>query len=239
MKKMNQMVMVLGGVTAIGLCDAVNADVLLLEDFEDATVTYTTSVPEFSDGGGDFWLRTNGSNHSGGIVYNNVQGDFYFAGMDLDGDGVSIPITQTFGGINIAGYSDLEFSIYLGEDDDGSNQDWDDSDHVHIAYQIDDGGFQDLLWIENDGSEFNSAPLIDTDFDGTGDGTEITDTLTQFFADIAGTGNTLEIQITWNVNAGEEDLTIDNVMVTGNIPAPGALAMLGLAGFAGTRRRRK
>lgn len=83
-----------------------------------------------------------------------------------------------FDGIDTSGYSDLEFSGYFAEDDDGTNQDWDDLDHVRVDYQIDGGGYQPLFWIQNDGRQFNSAPFIDTDFDGVGDGAEITDEFT-------------------------------------------------------------
>ena len=44
------------------------ADVLLLEDFEDATIKYTASVAEHTDNDRDFFIHTDGSDHSGGAV---------------------------------------------------------------------------------------------------------------------------------------------------------------------------
>ena len=105
---------------------------IYIEDFEDGTVGYTTSVAEFNDGDGDFFTRTDGSG-LGGYTVSNVQGTYFFAAMDLDGDGENSEQTLTFSDINIAGYESLELRVYLAEDDDGTNQDWDAGDFVQIG----------------------------------------------------------------------------------------------------------
>ncbi len=193
---------------------------ILFEDFEDPSVTYTTSVPEFSDGSGDFFTRTDGSNIGSFVQYSNVKGTSFFAGMDLDGEGATLPLEMTFANVDISNMNDLQFSILLAEDDDGSNQDWDEPDSVKIAYRIDGGGFQNLLAIENDGTTFNTAPLLDTNFDGTGDGTEITATFTEFNAAIAGSGSTLDLKITFQLDSGDEDIALDNVQISGTASGP-------------------
>ena len=214
---------------------------LLVEDFEDTTVEYTTSVPEFSDGYGDFWFNTSSSLTYGTFVeYNGADGG-HFAGMDLDGEGATLPLVMDFAGIDISGYADLQFSIDLAEDDDGTNEDWDLADYVHIQYQIDGGGFQDLIWIESipDGDAYNSVPALDNNFDGDGDGTVITDTFATFNQAITGTGNTLDIKIIWELDSGDEDLAMDNVTVTG-VPEPATMSLLAIGGLvAAVRRRRK
>ena len=186
------------------------------EDFEtDGNGSrYTTSVTEFTDGGGDYFTRTDGSDISG-EAFSGVRGSYYFAAQDIDGDGVVLPVDLTFSGIDISGKTGLEFSIYLAEDDDGSNQDWDAADYVHIQYKIDGGDLTPLIHIESSGSSgTNFFPAIDTNFDGTGNGSEITDTFTQYTASISGTGSTLEIVITLNLDSGDEDIAFDDLSIT-------------------------
>ena len=210
----------IGGSTLIDLSSLVgpaSVDECFVLDFE-TEGGYTTDQPEFSDGSGDFFTRTDGSDIGGFVNYDNVQGSFFFAGMDLDGDGMN-PGMVFIDGIDISGKTGLGVGIYLAEDDEESEEDWDEPDFVHIDYQIDGGGYQPLLWIENDGNTFNSAPFIDTDFDGTGDGAEITDVFTNYITTIAGTGNTLDLRITVNLNSGDEDIAFDNITVGTYFPA--------------------
>ena len=201
---------------------------ILSESFEtDGNGTrYTTSAAEYTDGAGDFFTRTDGSNIGSFYSVTGQTGSFYFAGMDLDGDGEAPQQTLSFTGIDITDYTNLSLALDIAEDDDGTSQDWDDSDFFLIEYQIDGGGYQNLFAIENDGSTFNSAPLVDTDFDGTGDGTEITSLFQTFTAAIAGTGAALDLRFTFAINSGDEDLAIDNIVLTGDAPAAGPLFSL-------------
>lgn len=195
---------------------------LLLETFEtDGNGSrYTTSITEFTDTGNDYFIRTDGADISGGVNYTNPQGSFFFGAQDIDGEGAMLPVSLTISNIDISGYSNLIFSGFFAEDDDGSNEDWDEGDYVRIFYAIDGGAEQNLLWFENDGSTFNSAPSIDTDFDGTGDGTLLTDVFQEFTAAMGGTGSSLTIRIEFNLNSGDEDIAIDNLQVTGETGAP-------------------
>ncbi len=195
---------------------------IFTENFEtDGNGTrYTTSVPEFTDSLGDFFTRTDGSNIGTFYQVTGADGNFFFAAQDIDGEGAASQQTLSFSGIDITGFTNLGFSALFAEDDDGSNQDWDAADFFLVEYQIDGGGFQNLLAIENDGSTFNSAPLIDTDFDGTGDGTEITSTFAALGGAIAGTGSTLDLQFTFDLDSGDEDLAIDAIEITGDAATP-------------------
>ena len=175
---------------------------------------YTTSVAEFSDGSTDYFTRTEGSNIAAAVAFANIQGSYYFAAQDIDGEGATPNQTLIISGVNIAGYTSLEFRVHLAEDDDGANQDWDGADYLHFNYQIDGGGFNNLLWVESSGTT-NTAPLIDTDFNGTGDGTEITNSFSQFLQSITGTGTTIDLEVNFNLDAGDEDIAIDNIEIWG------------------------
>ncbi|MEQ9090991.1 MAG: T9SS type A sorting domain-containing protein, partial [Balneola sp.] len=184
---------------------------ILLEDFEDGTVKYTTSITEFTDGGTDYFQRTTSPTGT----FTNVLGSGIFEAQDIDAEGATLPVTLNINDIDISGYSSLEIRVYLAEDDDGANQDWDSGDYLHITGDIDDGATQNLIWIENDGTTFNTAPLLDTDFDGTGDGTEITNAFVQFTASISGTGSLLDLAFEFQLDSGDEDIAIDNIEVVG------------------------
>jgi len=204
-----------------------------LEDFEGAA-QWTSSTAEFSDGVGDFWGNSANITWGSFVNYSGADGAF-FAGMDLDGEGESLPIVQTFDTFSIAGLSDLTVSVDLAEDQDGSDEDYDDVDYVLFEYRVDGGAWETLfevLDIEN-GNEFNEEPGVNGDA-----GMPITDTFGTFSFDLAGvSGNDMALRITWQLDAGDEDLAIDNLSVSG-IPAPGAAALFGLAGLTASRRRR-
>ena len=197
---------------------------------------YRTSVSEFTDGSGDFFARTDGSTIGSFYEVFGASGSFYFSAMDLDGEGGPAEVVLEIAGIDISGFTDLDFSILLAEDDDGTNEDYDDADYVLIEYQIDDGGFENLLAVAAEtGTIFNGVPRIDTDFDGEGDGAEITATFAEFTSAIAGTGALLDVRITYTLDSGDEDLSIDDIVISGESMASAPTAALeGALGVIGT-----
>ena len=189
---------------------------LMLEDFEDATIEYTSSITEISDGSADYWIRTDGSNINSNITFTNPQGSSFFGAQDTDADPGSSTGTLTFSGINISGFTDLMFSGFFAEDDSNDgNEDWDGSSKVSVEVSIDGGSAVEIFRIEAEGGT-NTVPRVDTDLDGTGDGTTITDAFQELSASIIGTGYTLDLVITIsNLNDGDEDIALDNIRITG------------------------
>lgn len=201
---------------------------------------YITNDIEFTDGARDYFLRTDGSNITG-ENFTNTQGSYYFAAQDTYDTSLVLPLTLLIDNINISGYSNIEFRVHLAEDDAVTSggtvfHHWDNGDYVHFNYDIDNSGsLSNLLWIENDGGGGNREPLIDTDFDGVGDGTAITDTFTQFTQNIAGTGSLLDIEIEFRLNAGNEDIAIDNIEIWGTlIPCGTSVTWNGASWVGGT-----
>jgi hypothetical protein len=178
---------------------------------------YSTSVVEFTDSGGDYFIRSDGSNIGSWIEYNNLLGSYFYGAQDTDGDGGPDYLTLSIDDISISTYTTLVFKVYLAEDDaSDALEDWDDNTWLHISYDIDNtGSFTNLIWVEATGGT-NSTPRIDSDFDGVGDGTEITPTFTEFIASIVGTGSVIDILVEFNyLDAGDEDIAIDNLLITG------------------------
>lgn len=182
------------------------------ESFDDDN-QFAVSTSFFSDGSGDYFTLTDGSNIGSFVELSGFDGPF-LAAQDLDGEGGPATVELLWSDLDISGQSNLEFSGLFAEDDasDG-NEDWDAADFVKFEYAIDGGAFQDLLAFENDGSTFNSAPSQDTDFDGVGDGAVLTSTAQEFKAAIAGTGSLLDLRLTIALDSGDEDIAIDSLRI--------------------------
>ena len=212
-----------------------NAGDLFLLDFE-SSAGYSTSVSEFTDGSGDYFMRTSGTGFSSSVNYLGADGT-YFAGQDLDGEGAGLPLVLTTDTFNIAGASSLMFAIDLAEDNSSDgNEDWDASDSVAIEYSLDGGTWTSIFSVINDGSTFNSAAFVS--------GTEVSDTFSTFGADLSAlSGSTLAIRLVWDLNAGDEDLAIDNIYISGTVSVvplpPAAWAGLGMLGLMGACRLRR
>lgn len=230
---------------------------VLFEDFEDATVTYTTNENDdltdivnydyFGriDSGGIDTTPTPG----GSVTLGNLQGTGYYGAQDTNdaNSGSVFQLELYFYDLSITGLTGLSFSIFVAEDDSTSEA-WDSDTSMVVQYRIDsslEGDFQNLFAVQAEtGTDVNpntnEIPRVDTNFDTFGDGTEITDDFAQFTETIAGTGDELDIRITLlNLTSGNEDIAIDNVRVEGVVPEPGSLALLGLGGLMVARRRSK
>ncbi|NEP06002.1 MAG: Ig-like domain-containing protein, partial [Okeania sp. SIO4D6] len=196
----------------------------VLNETFDNDLLFTKSTPFFSDSAQDYFGISDGTNSgdydgnsapSGIKSYTGFSGNF-LTGMDLDGEGASLPVSLTWSGVNIDGLTNLEFSGDFAEffDSPGSV---DNSDYILVEYQIDSGGFQPLLEFrldENEDDGTNGVFKEDTDFNGSGDGTTLGDAAQTFTKAIAGTGSTLDLRLTVSLNAANEDFGIDNFIVS-------------------------
>ncbi|MFY0600647.1 MAG: lamin tail domain-containing protein [Cyclobacteriaceae bacterium] len=215
MKKILVMLMVL-----IGIVDAKSQ--LLQESFESdgsGGVRYTISPGASGEIGStsDYYGITDGSDISPNFA--GVQGTSFFAAQDTDGADLEVAnqsstVTLTFNAIDISGVSNLDFSVYLAEDDDGVNQDWDADTEVSFLYSVDGGAAIKLLSIAAEGGT-NTEPAIDTDFDGVGDGTKMSETFTQFSSSFSVSGNSLVLSVELiKLNAGDEDIAFDEIVIS-------------------------
>ncbi|WP_407556121.1 T9SS type A sorting domain-containing protein [Winogradskyella sp. 4-2091] len=186
-------------------------ETLWVEPFTDNSLYTVTLGAEGYDGIEDYLQITDGSDIDKNYTGNN--GNF-FAGQDIDDSGwvgSESPSQLTWTGIDISNYNTLNFSGSFASIGGGI----DDSDYILIEYSIDSGSWTNLLAFENDGSTFNESFLEDTDFNGNGDGSNLSGNFTQFSKAIAGTGSTLDLRITLAINSGDEEIGLEDFSLTG------------------------
>jgi len=228
----------------------VSAATILFEDFEDSTLTYVPSaVDDVSDiGNSDYYGRVTAADLPSSVSYTGAQGSGFYSAQDTDGATIEEDeITLSFSGIDVSSFTNLNLSFLLAEDDSSDGEeDWDGDTSFIVSYQIDGGGFTNGFAVEAErpgGAFFNSTPLVDTDFDGDGDGTALTDVFSQFDFDIAD-GGILDLRFTLTAfTAGDEDIAIDSILLSGDnvaaVPLPAGIWLLGAAlGGLGLARRK-
>jgi hypothetical protein len=204
-------------------------------DFETAGAGYTPSTTS-GTGFTDVFNRDNSDLPS----CTNETG-FFWSVEDLPVSNPSIAIDQ----IDVTGSTAFTFSIDMVAH---HFDDWDDNDELLITYSIDGGASQNLMWVQNAGGTFNQPASLDTDFDGDGDcgagtlpalttGTDVctvssSDFQTFTSASIALSGNsTLDITLQFNgLDATDEGIYIDNIVITETAPAGCNISASGLSG---------
>ncbi len=213
MKQKLLIALVLLLVLVLGQMNVWGQTTIFTEDFDDNSQYSVTLGGEGNDGISDYFQRTDGTNIN--KSYTDKTGTYFFAGQDIDDGGwtgSASPSQLTWSSINISGFSSIQFKGYFAST---ASAKIDNSDYVHIVYRIDGGAWTNLIWFENDGATYNTAFLEDTDFDGNGDGTQLTGTFTQFTKSIATVGSVLDFQFTASVNSGDEDIAIDYFQLVG------------------------
>ena len=197
---------------------------IISEDFETDGdgIRYTISN-EFNDGSNDHFGRTDGSNVSGG--YSGQNGSFFIAGEDLDdggGDG-SAEKTILLNVIDITGYSDLKIKV-LAAAGSAATSGWDSSDYLRIEYSTDGTNFITGLQFSAPVSGSNKGINFDTNNDGIGDGSALTNIFTEFQQNIPVTGSTLYLRLYAKANSANEEFAIDYIRLEGTTssgnPAP-------------------
>ncbi len=204
--------------------------------FQESFETGNSGTPSevCNDNGGDFFTRTDGSDVSNYTV-SASDGSFYFAAQDTDGSPCTSAVeTLTFSSIDISTYTNMTFAILVAEDDSSDGkEDWDANTNVLIEINIDGGGYTNVLQFSGGGAT-NTEPGLDTNFDGTADGTALSSTFQEFTASI-GTGTSADVRITFNnLDSGDEDIALDNIRIVDGYVATPTLALTDAPASGGT-----
>ena len=188
------------------------------ESFElhpDSGGAYSTSVPFANDGAHDYFDR--GENGDFGMVpLLNIDGDFFIGAEDTDADGLPGEVQLTLDAVDISGRNDVEISIAMAaprnNQYDNNNPSSPPNDFFFIETNLDGNGWV-LVGAFRGASATNGALKEDTDFDGIGDGIELTKTFRDFTYSLTDTGSALQIRMSISMNSGSEEVAFDNVRV--------------------------
>ncbi|MFT6728111.1 MAG: hypothetical protein ACI9RU_001735 [Litorivivens sp.] len=187
------------------------------EDFEGPSGVGYAASGVFSDSTNDYFdLIGDVPDPTGVPPYTGANGTQFWAAEDTqDGGNPNATGISTISitGISIAGLSSLQFSGLFAA---GSSSAFDDADYLHISIQIDGGGYSLLGAFEGAGG-FNTALLLDTDFNGAGDGTVLGVDFQNISLPISGSGALLDIQFDVFMSAGDEAVAIDSISITGEM----------------------
>jgi len=196
------------------------------EDFEDATLTYIATPSDDLSAIADRQyygriMRPGGLPSA--VEYNNLQGGAFYSAEDTDdfpNNGNDL-IVLDFDDIDILNRSMIEFCVSIAEDATGASEHWDTNSSVRFSYEIDNDGTEiPLFAVESSGAN-NTAPAIDTNGDGTGNGAEITSIFREYCFSIPETGDLMDLKIEIDkLNNGMEDIAIDNVRLKGTDVTP-------------------
>ncbi|NNE31595.1 MAG: T9SS type A sorting domain-containing protein [Winogradskyella sp.] len=201
---------------------------LFQDSFESGAPDISGTMSEMcTDGFGDFFTVTDGTNIGSNYEVFGMDGTFWLAAQDTDGtpDCNSDIQTIEYNDLDISTGSDLTLVFIAAEDDDGSAQDWDADTQVFFEIDIDNSGtFTKIFQFAATGGT-NTEPGVDTNLDGTADGTLLSNSFQEFTAAIPN-GSLLDLRITFErLNAGDEDISIDNIRVIDGFVATPTLTL--------------
>ena len=202
------------------------------EDFETNgdSIRYLTSN-KFRDTCNDHFILTDGSNIctsssncTGSTTYSGFNGTSYWSGEDQNdigsgGDELSVK-SILFNSLDVTLYDNLIFSGLFGAGNECGNfaSTYDAADYIHVYYNADNMGWILGMSFEsesNGGDETNEPLSRDTDFDGIGDGVELTNTLISFSFPIP-YSKTLQLKIETSMDADKEEIAFDFFQLKGD-----------------------
>ncbi|WP_309384431.1 PEP-CTERM sorting domain-containing protein [Cerasicoccus frondis] len=185
-----------------------------------ANPDFDQSGTESNPVGLDDWLAVDG-------VTPLADDNTFFAGEDLDAikgehydNDLIIPYTLTWSNIDIADYTNIQFSGQLGSTTNVTA-----TDYLTIEYRIDDAtDWSTLLDFQGNANSPGVMGLVG----GTAGVDDLGTTLKTFTTIVSGTGSSMDLRISIDgYTGGAEAFAADNFILTGTtIPEPGTYAIL-------------
>lgn len=226
--------MAIAAMTAMGIGSMAAADVLYSNSFENADALggkyYDTGdanvAHDLVNNDGEAWVDVDGMD-AGYIPYDPP-------GVGLT-DGDYVGVTNYTGSVGAFYDGDMGYQM---SDTDGvmtlTSASFDNADFVSVALFIANTGYEDADWVT---VSMGGVELLN--LGGTDDGGAALEAAAGSWFVVSGDVAGGALEIAFSSNSGSEALFIDAISIEGAaIPAPAAMALLGVAGLATRRRRR-
>jgi hypothetical protein len=207
------------------------SSIILNEGFETCQGNYS-EFGSFSDGSNDYFIRTNGIAQdtncaaaftSGSIVFTNTNG-FYYTGEDVDRSAENPNTTGEFGSAPLTSgvhFNDIDVSSSTGVEIEcsfatSSANSFENGDYIRIYVDKTNNGVYELLAaFETVGGAGNTPLSQDTDLDGIGDGTVLSQTFQAFTFPVTA-ATIMDIRIEILSTSGNEEMAFDTFIIKGN-----------------------
>lgn len=206
--------------------DRANMITIVEESFETdgAGTRYEQSIPN-GTGGGGYFLRAQSADLTslGSPAATNVNGTHLMGALRMNSIAPNSEASVLFSGLDIQGVSSISVNLMVG----ARNGNFYDNavgirDYLFVETNVDGAGWTTVGAFRSKapGSN-NSRPLAqDTDFDGVGDGPNLTPNLRNFSLPVNGTGTTMDVRIRFRTNDVNEEIYFDRVRVRGSLCKP-------------------
>lgn len=191
--------------------------VIYTENFEtDGSGSRYSISNAFLSGTADHFNRVQASDISGSYTL-GTNGTYFIAGEDIDDNGGGTEgVVQIFTK-DISGYTNIIITAAFAAPRVNTYDSA--GDFMKVYASIDGGSFTLVGAFENDGTTFNSALYQDTNLDGTGEGTQLTGTLTDFSFNTGLSGTGIVVRFVMDNNSGDEEMAFDNIRIVGQSAA--------------------
>ncbi len=168
----------------------------------------------------NFFFRTNTQPTCHADAMSGVDGSFYWAAEDVEG-GSNGPVDAfvELAPLVVTGFSSLQISVLLGVSNNSGGTRFETDDAISIQYSMDGGAWTTVGEFFGDGDGFSGGHMRqDADLNGQADpaGTFLTSTMQDFTFSIPVTGNNLKVRIRLDQLGGSEEITFDNIRITGD-----------------------
>jgi hypothetical protein len=201
------------------------AQTILTVDFETEGQNYTlTNGGIFSTE--DYITRSyNGDASASHANFTGAQGTYYLAGRDIQAQtgGIDIAGYLNIADVNVNGADTVGVSISVGARNAAEYESVTSSfgnDYIYGEYSFNGTDWTKFCQFTGNSSANEGYMSEDTDLNGTGNGTVLSESMTQFAYPIPISGTTLKLRFAVYNSSSQEVFAMDNIVISGEVSQP-------------------